>query len=341
MKYLRLLNILPVGLFIFALLALPAMAVQHTVDGDLTDWGVTLSDAYIKDEANNRASDGTGWMPGSAYPTVDWIVENNICKNYEAGKLRYGGTDLFVWAGNKYGTHKTKTGTSGSVSDYEELLIKCQVQSEQEYIQPAGGEAYDIEALYFDDDPQYAYFAIVTSVPQGGSGGHLMGDIALDLKDDIDSTLTGGTIVPYEYGIKVIGGSGFVSGALVSKPEWTKPDSNDFPENYPYTMKGGTGTVIGTPADSSIQIKYTNNNIPDDNGLPNYVIELRIPRNKIGNPNAGQLSKIHLTIGCGNDVIDLNPVKFKTNIPEFPSIVLPVAAIMGIILILDRRNKSK
>jgi hypothetical protein len=337
MKYLRLLNILPVGLFIFALLALPALAATYTIDGDLSDWGVDLSKAYSDDSHYNPISDTNsyvGWKPTNS--SVDWIVENNIGRQYTAGILFIGSTDLFVWAGSKYGTHKIKTGDKESIDDYVEPYIYCTDQK-QNYIQPAGGEAYDIEALYFDDDSQYAYFAIVTSVPPVGTNGHLMGDIALDINDS-NSKLSNGTTIPYEYGIKVIGNSKFPSGAVVYQPTWTTPASNEFPNDYPFTIVAGT--VIGTPENSPIRIQYTTTNIPIDNIASNSVIELRIPKSKIGNPPVGQLSNIHLTIGCGNDLIELKPVKFKANIPEFPSIVLPVAAIMGIILILGRRKNE-
>lgn len=328
-------NILPISFFIFALLALPAMAVTHSMTGNMsTDWGVNLTKAYDDDKnigSGNEPTSYAGWVPKDS--SVDWIVENNIDKRYEPNKIWIGSTDLFVWAGGKYGTHKMKTGTSNSIVNYDEPTIYCTDQK-REYIQPAGGEAYDIEALYFDDDNQYAYLAIVTSMPEGGAGGFKMGDIALDLTDQTGK-LENDTTIPYEFGIKVLENSttNLKVGNIVSQPIWTKPPSYEFENGYPLTIESGRVVGSGT-------VEYFASNIPSDNDVSNSIIEVRIPRNLIGNPTAGQLSNIHLTIGCGNDVIELTPVKFKTNVPEFPSVALPVAAIIGILFVFGRRNKE-
>ena len=55
MKYLKTITILPLSFLLLALLALPAMAETHYIDGDLSDWGVNLQDAY------NGVN--TGWEP--------------------------------------------------------------------------------------------------------------------------------------------------------------------------------------------------------------------------------------------------------------------------------------
>jgi hypothetical protein len=52
-----------------------------------------------------------------------------------------------------------------------------------------GGEYYDVEALYFDDDGEYFYFAMVSSYPLGG---RLAGDLGIDLDSDEE----------YEYGVR-------------------------------------------------------------------------------------------------------------------------------------------
>jgi hypothetical protein len=327
MKRLKLVTLWPISLLLLTVLAVPAMATTHTMTGNMyTDWGVNLSKAY-SDDSNNLPASYDGWKPKDS--SVDWIVENNIDRQYHAGQYSYGGTDLFNWAGSKYGTHKMKNGTSSSISDYDEPTIYCSDQGKY-YIQPAGGEAYDIEALYFDDDSKNVYLAIVTSVPLGGSSGWKMGDIALDI-NDTNGNVAGGTTTSYEYGIKVLGGS-FPAGSIIYKPTWDKPPSNEFPNDYPFTIQSGTsaGTVN--------KINYTSDNVPPDNGFSNSVIEISIPRNKLGNPSKDQLSNIHLTIGCGNDLIELKPVRFKTDIPEFPSIVLPVASILGLVFIYGSRK---
>ena len=74
--------------------------------------------------------------------------------------------------------------------------------------------------------------------------------------------------------------------------------------------------------------------------VSNYIIEAKIPKSALGNPTVGQTSNIHVTIGCGNDLIELTPVTFKTDIPEFPSMAMPVAAILGLMFIFGNRKKE-
>lgn len=341
MRYLKLINILPLSLFIFALLALPAMAGTHQMSGKLSDdWDVNLLDAYGGDKTfsdHNQIGVSENWIP-KKFPSADYIIENNI-DPVRVDKKIEPFTDWTGYAAT--GTHIIKNGLMDSYQQYDEPTIGP--VSGRIYCQPAGGEAYDIEALYFDDDNTYMYLAIVTSVPEVGSDGWKMGDIALDISDKDGKVIDSTSTVPYEYGIKVLEGGKVKEGGIektikpgtiLYQPTWTKPASYEFPENYPYTIDSGT------PASTKADILYTSTGIPNDNGVSNSIIEVRIPRSAIGSPSKDQLSYIHLTIGCGNDFIELKPVKFKSYIPEFPSIVIPIAAVMGIILIMGRRNKE-
>lgn len=162
------------------------------------------------------------------------------------------------------------------------------------------------------------------------------GDIALDLNNT-------GT---YDYGIITHGDH---TGEIEYQPQWTLPQASDgFNFNSPGDVVYDKSKVVGTA-----KLAYVNANADDKAEyspggyipagvypVPTYVIEVRIQKSIIGYPKVGQESNIHVTIGCGNDVIELKPVKFKSDIPEFPSIVLPVAAIMGIILIMGRRKNE-
>lgn len=343
MKYLKVINILPISFFIFALLALPAMAATHTMTGNIyTDWGVDLNKAYN--------GDYTGWIPASK--SADWVIENNI---YSPLINQYSGA-YPDWTGYRStGFHMQK---NGLMKDPEEFKEKAMMSGT--YLSPSGGEPYDIEALYFDNDKNNMYIAIVTSMNQSGYTETSpwdnykgicyrryteAGDIAIDL----DNSSSGSQ--EYEYGV-IIHNDTTPSdsdktfyGHLIYKPKWTLPQSSDgFLENAPSDCDKFTYSADKGP----ISLNYTKLNINEkvDYGtkgtrdVPKYLIEVSIPRNKIGNPPDETLSNIHITIGCGNDVVELEPVRFKTDIPEFPSIALPVAAIMGVMFIFGRRNKE-
>lgn len=309
----------------FILLAFPAMAAdKYPINGDLSYWGVNLQKAYSEDFSNSY-SGVNGWIPHN-HATVDWVVENNIDPTLTSNHAYPD------WTGySSTGTHMK--GTGDQYTAYIEPIINS---GGRDYVQPAGGEAYDMEAVYFDDDNQNMYLAIVTSMPIGGSSdGWKMGDIAIDINQTDGKTGD----AAYEYGIKTRNEGNNVAGSILYKPTWTDPASYEFPNNGPYTCSGGT--LVGSANLVYKQVTGVSEQTRGGSSCPNnYVIEASIPKSAIGNPSAGQMSNLHVTVGCGNDEIELSPVTFKSNIPEFPSIALPVAAIMGMILILGRRNKK-
>jgi hypothetical protein len=321
MKNLKVITMLPLSFLLLTLLSLPAMA--YTIDGSLSDWGVDLNKAY------SGASDAnSGWIP-HGHNNVDWIVENNIDPVYNT-LSEHSYPD---WTGySATGIHMKGTGETSVGLGPELKLSHPDSWSNSNnrggfYLQPAGGEPYDIEAMYFDDDAQNMYIAIVTSLPNNGHtdnyGRHTdPGDIAIDLNNN------GG----YEYGIKID------TGLIRRDVTWTKP--TDFTSIEPYNFNPSSGQAVGAGGVNVFATLVYKQAANADESYPNYIIEASIPKSAIGNPTVGQMSNIHVTIGCGNDEVELMPVIFKTNIPEFPSIVLPVAAIMGVILILGRRNKE-
>jgi hypothetical protein len=333
MKYLKAITMLPLSFLLLMLLALPAMAETHYIDGDLSDWGVNLQDAY------NGVN--TGWEP-VGHPNVDWIAENNIDPK-QAITNTPGYPD---WTGYKStGYHMQKNGLMTIPVDFAETDM---YYGSTRYLQPSGGEPYDIEALYFDDDSQNAYIAIVTSMDQSGyteppnEGGRFVeaGDIALDLDRNSNTGEYG-----YEYGIITHSTDDTKIGQIIYNPKWSLPQSSiGFSGNAPSRCELGPNSIIVGKASfiykkSSIKetVDYGSKGNKD---TYNNIIEVSIPRSAIGSPSPNTLSNIHITIGCGNDVIELEPVKYKSNIPEFPSIVLPVAAIMGVMFIFGNRKKE-
>jgi hypothetical protein len=354
MKYLRLLNILPVSFFIFALLALPAMATSHGMTGNLyADWGVNLNQAYI-DDAAHSTSNSQNWVPSSS--TADYVIENNIDPS----------TNGHDWTGYySTGTHLMKNADYQNPTTFIESMLGS-------YYSPAGGEPFDIEALYFDNDASNVYIAVVTSMGINGydlqdnnlhdyeygastnDNGHIEpGDIAIDLDNNN----------VYEYGVITHADEGETdansrTGHLILNPSWSQSNLGlsqnpgndaDFVSGKS-TDKNGISMRYDSLPTISETVKYNNayrttfsgNDLPPEKltrTVTKNLIEISIPREKLGSPSDTTLGNIHLTIGCGNDVIELKKVKFDS-VPEFPSMVLPVAAILGIIFVLDRRNKK-
>ena len=189
---------------------------------------------------------------------------------------------------------------------------------------PLGGEYWDIEALYFDaDDPgTNAYFAIVTSYPYTG-------DLAIDIDGDPGNG--------WEYGINTRKGSTNF-GKVYHNPVWHKPIVD--PNAAPGFIVGGD--VVGTCDVIQTMIDGDPEFTPDGHYNPNFnfIIEGKIPRSMLGNPTEGQLSNIHITIWCGNDEIIIGKFKW-TEVPEFATIAIPVAAILGLLFFYSHRKRKE
>ncbi|MEM7125603.1 MAG: SdrD B-like domain-containing protein [Chloroflexota bacterium] len=110
----------------------------------VTDSGLATTIGDVDTNAgpdNTYVFDWTSFVPNRPGDTVDWIEGDWI------GNYRYGdptGDHVTV-------DHDPAPGTADL--DYY----------------PSGGEEYDVEAFYFDNDADYFYIAIVTSVPFSGT----------------------------------------------------------------------------------------------------------------------------------------------------------------------------
>lgn len=264
----------------------------YTVDGDLSDWGVDLSAAH--------AGDDSAWHPDGW--SVDYVIEDNIDPSLS-------GCD---WTGYCARGYHTVT---------EEKMGR--------YLQPAGGEHYDIEALYFDDDSQYGYFGIVTSLPPEGYtdrwNRHVdPADLAIDLDNDPSTGHMG-----YEYGIKLTGAN---KGQICLHPRWTTGTS--FPENGPAVMScdGPESIVVGTAS-----VSYQSTGIYDE-GIENFIVEVAAPREALGNPKSKVLSNLHVTITCGNDVAEIGDYQWDHDVPEFGTLAA-LALLGGAGLYIHRKRK--
>ena len=196
-----------------------------------------------------------------------------------------------------------------------------------------GIEECDIEAMYVADGGAYVYFAIITSMPPEGCDyeGHLLipGDLALNL--DNENTGEYG----YEYGIKLSNDSRTVSGEIGDvfyMPDWEKlnpevaQDMAEFSNMVDGTKTGHAEVVYKLYSDWSY-----------DNGAPNYVIEIKVPKSALGISGNGTANLL-ASVSCTNDALVIEGFTYTT-VPEFTTIAVPLAIILGLFYCYRRKRQ--
>ena len=295
---------------LICLLSGTAMAAP-IIDGSLADWGLEKlkTDAWSVNET---------WIPNAQ---VTYIVEDN------QNRL-LGGSGF-------YGVHIK--GTGSTYTYYHEQKVKT--TDGIWTIEPSGGEPFDLEAVYMDQDLSTLYIGIVTSMEPAPlnsygnpDGGKRPGDFALNSDSDLTTGENG-----YEYGI-VVGenpypaAAGLKQGDIVYLPDWESKGAID-PQERPDVIIGwhaGGGIVGNLGAD----FVYNNGWMTIlDHGYPNYVIEAKIPKASIGSTGKWlKISDLFYADNCLNDTL---------YVPEFPTIAISIGAILGVaFLAINRRNRD-
>jgi len=190
--------------------------------------------------------------------------------------------------------------------------------------QPSGKEPYDIEAIYFDDDPEFIYLALVTSFPFKGRNTTKAGDIAIGF----------GASGEYGYGIRLTGlqeyGHRFVPvKRLLEGEDWTYCVNDDAGPVY---LEEGVGEDIG-----SAEIYYWN---ATQGGGPynepgtsthTWIMEAKLSRLLFGGlAQKGNTVRFHHAMYCGNDYLNLSGDFDSPLIPEPATLGLLGISLMGL-----------
>ena len=196
-----------------------------------------------------------------------------------------------------------------------------------------GVEECDIEAMYAADGGAYVYFAFITSMPPEGYDyeRHLLipGDLALNL--DNENTGEYG----YEYGIKLSNDSRTVSGEIGDvfyMPDWEKLN----PE-VAQDMAKFSNIVDGTKTGHAEVVYKLYEDWSYDNGASNYVIEMKVPKSALGISGNGTANLL-ASVSCTNDALVIENFTYTT-VPEFTTIAVPLAIILGLFYCYRRKRQ--
>jgi len=283
------------------LLVMPqAMALKYTINGSLSDWGITDDDIRrgLNDTAHDpvQVGDENAWVPDVS--TVKWVVEDNV------------DPDTPGW-GTYYGVHIIGIGSSYTIYD-EPLATR---PDGTKVAQPYGGEPYDVEAIYLDEDSNYIYIAIIASKLTGSTIAESTGDLALNIDGDSTTGEYG-----YEYGVKI------ADGTIWQVTDW---EESIYLLDVPIYISSGTKVDGYTATIATRELPIYEKNYEDYN-TNNFIIEMAIPKAALGNPSGLTLTQVHYAVSCGNDQI---------TVPEFLSILIPVGLVIGAVVYLRRSRR--
>ena len=284
---------------------------KYNIDGNLSDWGVDLTGNWSLNET---------WVPNDG---IEFIVENNYDPNTPTYAWNYGLTQDSRFQGVHI------RGTAPNYTVYDEPVVWCGGAVSAYVAEPYQGEKYDLEAKYLDQDDNYIYVAIVTSVPPNATGVDAPGDLGLDIDRNASTGEWG-----YEYGVKLGTNTGLTQWEIGYLPDWKpnyviKDNSPGIFKDYLPPSGGKTGEAIG----AYVQGPTCTEGPFMDRGKPTYIIEMAIPKSAVGVTGYLSQGMIHHTDACGNDTID-NPI------PEFMTVVIPAAALICFVFFIHWRRWS-
>ncbi|NJD78024.1 MAG: PEF-CTERM sorting domain-containing protein [Candidatus Methanoperedens sp.] len=285
------------------MIAVPAVSAI-TIDGNPDEWG---SDGFLTGDWSLNKT----WVPdlGTWY-----IVEDN--RNPKRP----------LSAGNPYtGVHIKTAGSTFTF--YDEPMV--QLFTGDWITEPYEGEKYDQEAMYIREDASNVYILIVTSLDPEEA---YIGDAPGDLRIDVNKTKNSGDGTQFEMGVKLGKKTGLSQFGIYEVASWKKAPKL-IPENWPGVI--GTGTKVGDAVGVYKKCDIgCNEGTNADNGFDTYIIELAIPKSLLTDDTSEVTADdFSINDSCTNDVI-------KIPIPEFATVALPIAAILGLVFVLRMRRKE-
>jgi len=197
-----------------------------------------------------------------------------------------------------------------------------------------GGQAYDVEAMFFDSDPTYGYLALITGFPIEGrySGGIYFGpgDIGIDVTSDnaaVEDHHAPGSdsITPYEYGIVIPGNLGPISTDVMDVTLW-KSSYYDGHESEADPWAIISGVDVG---DATFAYGDASND--------HYVYEFSFLLADLGIEYMDAVN-FHWTMECGNNYLNLPAT--VNHAPEPASMLLLGTGLLGIASISRKKFKK-
>jgi hypothetical protein len=190
---------------------------------------------------------------------------------------------------------------------------------------PNGGELFDIEALLLRGGDRLA-FALVTSFPEAGAeirGRHVVaGDLLIDT--DPDDGFLG------DFGVILAGDD---KGDIYYRPAWHLPQGEiGLAANGPSNVDAGESD----PPIGQADVAWHNYGDVEGYGSDTWGVEVELDWSVVGLAPGDIRIFAHHTMGCGNDVVELEGVMLA---PEPATIaLLAIGGLAGLVGRLQRRR---